>query len=225
MRANLSRALDPGPFQTPDRNDPGSTSASLRVAPGPGKASTRPAHPTSAAYDKNPTLSPGAICVVASSSSTRPSVSRERGDDAGAFLGCLTASITPSGARRSATRTYSRRPFFFLCAKVARTGSAISGVGLGAGEPRHEGTHHPREGHERRHRIARQPHEGGAGAGVEPGITPMATGRPGLTATRQNTSRPIASTALRTWSASPVDTPPEVSTRSCACAAAAIALL
>jgi hypothetical protein len=31
-----------------------------------------------------------------------------------------------------------------------------------------------------------------------PGITPIATGRPGLMATRQNTSRPIFSTASRT---------------------------
>ena len=56
-----------------------------------------------------------------------------------------------------------------------------------------------------------------------PGITPIATGRPGLIATRQNTSRPTFSTASRTWSASPVETPPEVSTRSWPGAAAAIA--
>ena len=42
----------------------------------------------------------------------------------------------------------------------------------------------------------------------------MATGRPGLMASRQNTSRPIASTAALTWSSSPVETPPEVSSRS-----------
>src|SRR2546421_497659 len=56
-----------------------------------------------------------------------------------------------------------------------------------------------------------------------PLITAIATGRPGLMATRQNTSLPTASTAARTWSASPVETPPEVSTRSWSCAAAASA--
>ncbi len=45
-------------------------------------------------------------------------------------------------------------------------------------------------------------------------MTPIATGRPGLIATRQNTMRPMLSIAARTWSASPVETPPEVSTRS-----------
>src|SRR5262249_49629490 len=57
----------------------------------------------------------------------------------------------------------------------------------------------------------------------EAGMTPIATGRPGLMATRQNTSRPTASTACRTWSASPVETPPEGTTRACSPAAAAIA--
>ncbi len=55
-------------------------------------------------------------------------------------------------------------------------------------------------------------------SGVPP-ITPMATGRPGLIATRQNTSVPLFSTAAFTQSASPVDTPPEVRIRSCVDAA------
>ena len=45
-------------------------------------------------------------------------------------------------------------------------------------------------------------------------ITPIATGRPGFIATRQNTMRPTLSIALFTWSASPAETPPEVSTKS-----------
>ena len=48
---------------------------------------------------------------------------------------------------------------------------------------------------------------------------PIAAGRPGLMASRQKTSRPPASIAAFTWSASPVESPPEVSSRSCVAAA------
>ena len=74
----------------------------------------------------------------------------------------------------------------------------MSGSGVGAREPQQQRPHHAREGDEHRDRIARQADEGRAVAGRAPGITPIATGRPGLMATRQNTSRPIASTAART---------------------------
>ena len=47
-----------------------------------------------------------------------------------------------------------------------------------------------------------------------PATTPMATGRPGLMAMRQNVSAPAPSTAALTWSSSPVETPPEVTIRS-----------
>ena len=38
--------------------------------------------------------------------------------------------------------------------------------------------------------------------------SPKASGRPGLTARRQKWMRPRASTAARTWSSSPIETPP-----------------
>src|SRR5215469_7538467 len=49
--------------------------------------------------------------------------------------------------------------------------------------------------------------------GMRP-IWPIATGRPGLIASRQKCSRPSASTAALTWSSSPLETPPDVTTRS-----------
>ena len=68
-----------------------------------------------------------------------------------------------------------------------------------AGKPQQQRPHHAHEGDEDRDRIARQADEGGAARrAFAPRITPIATGRPGLIATRQNTSRPIASTAPRT---------------------------
>ncbi len=54
--------------------------------------------------------------------------------------------------------------------------------------------------------------------GVPP-TTPIAAGRPGFTARRQKTREPAPSMAARTWSSSPVDTPPEVTSRSCEAAA------
>ena len=70
---------------------------------------------------------------------------------------------------------------------------------LGAGEPQQQRPHHARKGHEHRDRIARQADEGGALArSRSPAITPIATGRPGLMPTRQNTSLPMLSTAPRT---------------------------
>ena len=65
----------------------------------------------------------------------------------------------------------------------------MSGARLGAGEPQQQRPHHAREGDEDRDRIAGQADEGRARARLRAGITPIATGRPGLMATRQNTSR------------------------------------
>src|SRR5262245_49324409 len=71
-------------------------------------------HPTSAAYDRNPTLAPGATVVVSSPSSTSPSVSVSEVITPAPSCACLIASIAPSAARSSLTRTYSRRPLRFL---------------------------------------------------------------------------------------------------------------
>ena len=66
------------------------------------------------------------------------------------------------------------------------------------------------EADERRHRVARQPEDERRRR-----ATPKATGLPGLTATRQNTSSTPSSAAMpRTRSCGPTETPPEVTSTS-----------
>ena len=119
----------------------------------------------------------------------------QRGDHAGAVLRMLDRLDDAVGRAASARRAHIRAgPSSCGRRKPARTGSAISGSGVGAGEPQQQRPHHAREGDEHRDRIARQADEARAAART----TPIATGRPGLIATRQNTSLPIVSTAPRT---------------------------
>ena len=138
----------------------------------------------------------------------------QRRQNAGAVLRMLDRLDFAVGARAAAPRARIRGDLSFSCRRRPRAPAAASvcraarrTAGAATASPPARTSRTPRPdcpAGRRRPRCGR----------CRPRITPIATGRPGLMATRQNTRLPMRSTALRTWSASPVETPPEVITRS-----------
>src|SRR6201999_3926460 len=94
--------------------------------------------------------------------------------------GNLIASNIASAVFRILTRTYSRRPSFFLYLKAARTGIGISGVGVAPERASTVGRTTWTKVTKLATGLPGRPISG------VPSTTPIATGRPGLVAIRPN---------------------------------------
>src|SRR4051812_32725135 len=170
--------------------------------------------PNTSEKGRNSMMVRGATSLISSPITAKPSDCTIDDRMPAPSFGYRTATARPFLRFRLARR-YSRRPGFLRYAKPASTGKVSGGA---ASAP-------PRRRISGRARIAKVSAAAtgfpGKPANGTPRIWPSATGRPGLIANRQKSMRPSFSIADLTWSSSPVETPPEVTIRSCSAAAAA----